>query len=121
MGQLGELVTASFVPPNSGLLGELVARVFRRLYILEAPPWPNQDTANAPTVVDRNLEVLSRVANPIRRDELHTTLECLENSLEGLCRDRSSDWLVATRSQLLLRQMLWVAKARVQCLTTLLL
>jgi len=124
--QLDHLATAAFVPPGSGLLGELLGRAFRWIYVLQpdAAPLPSQGAAGRVPEAERNLAALSFAAGPLGQgangdtdvQRLESALSVLEGSLGGLCRERAAAWMEEARSALILRQTICAVKARVQCL-----
>lgn len=126
--QLDDLVAAAFVPPNSGLLGELVGRFFAFLYVLDPDFRPLQSAATgAPLAAyaSRNLDALCASAAAARprtdgksgSEELAKAVMLLDGSLTGLCRERAEAWLAEARQVLLLRQAVRAAKAKAQCLS----
>mmetsp|Transcript_23266 Transcript_23266/g.42038 ORF Transcript_23266/g.42038 Transcript_23266/m.42038 type:complete len:607 (-) Transcript_23266:78-1898(-) len=112
---LGDLAAAAFVPPNSGLLGEVVGRVFRQFYVLGGEPVTTEDSEAA-----GNLAALGRAQRASAAGsgvQLREALQNLETSLKGSCRARAGvAWLSEARAALELRQTLSAVKARVQCL-----
>lgn len=124
---LNELVAAAFTPQNSGLLGELVGRFMRRLYILDVDALPRTSPADvnmcpATAQAAQNLAALSRSRAAIATNDggiagLEAALEHLESGLGGICYERAASWLVETRNALLLRQAIRAVKARAQCLS----
>lgn len=126
--RLDELAAAALTPPNSGLLGELVGRALRKLYILDPDALPRESiggmvACSATAEASHNLAVLSRsraaVAAPADGGVagLEVALAHLEGGLGGLCRERAASWLEEARTALLLRQAIRAVKARVQCLS----
>jgi len=111
--QLGDLAAAAFIPPKSGLLGEVVGRVFRRLYILGGEPVTEDSDAAC------NLAALGRAQHATAAGsgvQLREAIQNLETTLRGSCRERGLMWLEEARAALELRQTLSAVKARVQCL-----
>jgi len=134
--QLGELlddlVAAAFVPPNSGLLGGLLGRVFSWFYVLDTGALTRQSSGAAAaeggsvTEASRNLAALSEscAATKMPRQsgdegsaDLTQALMVLEGSLRGHCREQAAGWLAEAREALLLRQAVRTAKAKAQCLS----
>ncbi|CAE8602186.1 unnamed protein product [Polarella glacialis] len=118
--QLSDLATAAFVPAGSGLLGEVIGKVFRQLYILGR----DSVVLDIPqeTEASRNLAALGSAAGAVAGGgELREALDRLEGSLRGTCQERASTWLEEARAALQLRQTLEAVKARVQCLNATLL
>lgn len=126
--KVDELAATALVPPDSGLLGELVGWALRQCYILEprALPWRLAGKAVSPATAEaaRNLEALSSsvaVSDPhgSRGSQgLVAAVARLETGLAGLCQERAADWLAEARNVLLLRQVIHAVKARAQCLST---
>lgn len=112
--ELSALVVAAFVPTGSGMLEEVLARFFQRLYV------PDSDIV-ADSDVARNLAALTRARRAIRDGEGNAMLAHLESSLSGTCRDRAASSVEKYRAALLARQTLRAAKARSQCLNATLL
>jgi len=111
--QLGDLAAVAFIPPKSGLLGEVVGRVFRQLYILGGEPVTEDSDAAC------NLAALGRAQHAAAAGsgvQLREAIQNLEATLRGSCRERGMMWLEEARAALELRQTLSAVKARVQCL-----
>lgn len=126
---LDDLADAAFVPPGSGLLGEVLGRLFRWLYILQPQalplPSPMQHAASEVSETERNLLALGFAAPGSHTEmdiqRLESAFIHLESSLGGRCRERAATWMAEARAALILRQTLWAVKARVQCLNAALL
>lgn len=116
--QLHELASTAFLPPGGGLAAELIGRFFRSLYVVNSEAHVALSGEDgAAQEVRRNLAAISRLAQAKSPGELEEALLHLEGSLTGSCVEEAKEWLHETRCALLLRQAIWAAKARVQCLT----
>eukprot|EP00435_Cladocopium_sp_Y103_P034372 s128_g8.t2 len=100
---LSRWATAALVPPESGLLGELLGRAFRQLYILDGED--ESETA-------RNLRVLGKAA---KHTNVREALPLLDE-LQGLAAKRVEATTREARQVLHVRQTLQAVKAHVQCL-----
>lgn len=104
---------AVFVPPDSGVAGELAGRFLKRFYA-----WGSgaASDGSASSDVTRSVKALSKIKTPGTCDELRTALLCLENSLDGPCKQRAAVWIDEMRATLLLHQALLAVKARANCM-----
>jgi hypothetical protein len=120
--KLHALSLNAFLPPGGGLAAELLACVFRRLYLINSEAQKVMSGVIDPADEVRiNLEATSRLLRASRRKtpgELEEALRHLEGSLSGYCFEEAKNWLHDTRCALSLRQVIWAVKARVQCLTS---
>lgn len=116
--QLHELASRALLPPGGGLAAELIACFFRNLYVVNSEAHVAVSGEDgAAQEVRRSLDAISRLAQAKSPGELEEALLHLEGSLTGSCVEEAKEWLHETRCALLLRQAIWAAKARVQCLT----
>lgn len=109
---LSRWATAALVPPDSGLLGELLGRAFRQFYILDGEDvCMPQESETA-----RNLRVLGKAA---KHTNVREALPLLDE-LQGLAAKRVEATTQEARQVLHVRQTLQAVKAHVQCLNAML-
>eukprot|EP00913_Durusdinium_trenchii_P000239 g218.t1 len=111
---LSELVSswaAEALVPAKGLLGKLVGRAFRQLYILDGEELSMPEESE----VARNLQLLGAA----RSVELREALPLLAK-LQGSPKTAAAAALEEAQRLLHLRQTLWAVKARVRCLNSML-
>ncbi|CAJ1335566.1 unnamed protein product [Effrenium voratum] len=88
--------TAALVPPNSGLLGDVLAKAFRQVYVLDGEDVRMPEE----TETARNLRVLGSVA---KMENVAEALPRLEG-LSGSCKKRAAAATAAAREVLQLRR-----------------
>jgi len=106
--KIDDFAVAALVPPSSGLFGAILARVFRRLYILDGQrvDMPQESSAAG------DLRLLGQAA---RREQVREALPLLR-AVSGSARCYVEAFTQEASAALQLRQILGAVKARVQCL-----